>query len=223
MISFKGFSHPKEIILQSVRWYVAYTLSYRDIEEMLAERGIAVDHSTINRWVLRFAPQLESAFQKRKRRPLGRVRFDETYWLVKGKWMYLYRAVDKQGETIDFLLTKHRDKKAAKRFLKKMIKRNGKPGLLNIDKSGANKAAITDYNKENNTRIKIRQCKFLNNIVEADHRFVKRKMRQAMGFESHRTASKTIAGIELWRMLKKGQKKWSGNQSASEQFFALAA
>lgn len=166
---------------------------------------------------------LEAEFQKRKRRPSGSVRMDETYLLVKGKWMYLYRAVDKQGETIDFLLTKYRDKKAVKRFLKKMIKRNGKPGLINIDKSGANNAAIKDYNKEHNTRIRIRQCKYLNNIVEQDHRFVKRKMRQAMGFESHRSASKTIAGIELWRMLKKGQRKWNGNQSATEQFYELAA
>ena len=162
MISFKGFSYPKEIILQTVRWYIAYNLSYRDLEEMLAERGTDVDHSTINRWVLKFAPQLEAAFQTRKRRPGARVRLDETYILTKGKWYYLYRAVDKQGETIDFLLTERRDKKAAKRFLVKMVSRNGKPSLIDIDKSGANKAAILDYNAENNTRIKIRQCKYLN-------------------------------------------------------------
>ena len=161
MISFKGYSHPKDIILQAVRWYLAYTLSYRDIEEMLSERGIKVDHSTLNRWVLHFAPKLEAKFQKRKRRPGNRLKLDETYIKVKGQWMYLYRAVDKQGETIDFLLTKHRDMKAAKRFLKKAIKRNGKPSLINIAKSGANKAAIKSYNKENNTRIKIRQCKYL--------------------------------------------------------------
>ena len=109
MNSFKGYSYPKEVILQSVRWYLAYCLSYRDIEEILAERGIIVDHSTINRWVLRLAAMLEREFQKQKRRALGRVRFDETYLLVKGKWMYLYGAVDKHGETIDFLPTKHRE------------------------------------------------------------------------------------------------------------------
>ena len=223
MISFKGYRYPKEIILQAVRWYLAYSLSYRDIEELLSERGVEVDHSTLNRWVLHFAPLLEEQFHKRKRRPLGRVRLDETYYLVKGKWMYLYRAVDKYGKTIDFLLTKRRDKKAAKRFLKKMIRRNGKPGVINIDKSGANKAAISDYNKENNTRIKIRQNKYLNNIVEADHRFVKRKMKQAMEFESYQTASATIAGIELWRMIRKGQNKWRGNTSPAEQFYGLAA
>ena len=136
--------------------------------------------------------------------------------------MYLYRAVDKEGNTIDFLLTKHRDKKAVKRFLKQMINRNGKPSLINIDKSGANRAGINDYNRDNNTRIKIRSCKYLNNIVEADHRFVKRKMRQAMGFETHRTASKTIAGLELWKILKKGQMKWGGNKSPVELFYGLA-
>ena len=158
MISFKGFSYPKEVILQAVRWYVAYNLSYRDLEEMLSERGVSVDHSTINRWVLRFVPQLEAAFHAHKRRQGGRVRMDETYILIKGKWFYLYRAVDKQGQTIDFLLTKKREKKAAKRFLAKMVKRNGKPSLINIDSSAASKAAIIQYNKENNTRIKVRQC-----------------------------------------------------------------
>ena len=223
MISFKGFSYPKEVILQAVRWYVAYNLSYRDLEEMLSERGVSVDHSTINRWVLRFVPQLEAAFHAHKRRQGGRVRMDETYILIKGKWFYLYRAVDKQGQTIDFLLTKKQDKKAAKRFLAKMVKRNGKPSLINIDSSAASKAAIIQYNKENNTRIKVRQCKYLNNIVESDHRFVKRKMRQAMGFGSFCTAAKTIAGLELWRMLKKGQQKWGGGQSPVEQFYALAS
>ena len=102
------------------------------------------------------------------------MRLDETYIKVKGQWKYFYRAVDKQGNTIDFLLTAKRDKKAALRFLTNAIARNGKPGLINIDKSGANNAGIAAYNKENNTRIKIRQCKYLNNIVEQDHRFIKR-------------------------------------------------
>lgn len=223
MISFKGYAYPKEVILQSVRWYLAYTLSYRDIEELLGERGIQVDHSTLNRWVMTFAPKLEAEFQKRKRRPGNRLRMDETYLLVKGQWMYLYRAVDKSGETIDFLLTKNRDKRVALRFLKKAIKRNGKPSLINIDKSGANLAAIKAYNKAQGKRIKIRQCKYLNNVIEQDHRFVKRKMKQAMGFQSHRTACNTIAGLELWRMLKKGQTKWGGTQSPIDIFVALAA
>lgn len=190
---------------------------------MMKERGIDVDHSTLNPWVLKFLPLLEEAFHKRKRRPGGRVRFDETYFMVKGKWKYLYRAVDKEGNTIDFLLTASRDRTAAKRFLKKMIKRNGKPGLINIDKSGANKAGINDFNCEYNCRIKIRQCKYLNNGAEQDHRFVNRKMKHALGYESFVTARKTIAGLELWKILKKGQTKLGGNQSPVELFYGLAA
>lgn len=103
-----------------------------------------------------------------------------------------------------------------------MINRNGKPSLVNIDKSGANLAAINDYNHENNTRVKIRQCKYLNNMAEQDHRFIKRKMKQAMGFETFSNATKTISGLELWRMLKKGQKKWGGSMSPCASFYALA-
>ena len=156
MISFKGRHHKKEMILQCVRWYLSYSLSYRNLEEIMAERGFHVDHSTINRWVLHFTPQLEKEFHKKKRKPGDRWRMDETYIKVKGKWRYYYRAVDKQGDTIDFLLTARRDKKAALRFFNKAIGRNGKPGLINIDKSGANKAGIKCFNKTNNTRIKIR-------------------------------------------------------------------
>ena len=130
---------------------------------------------------------------------------DETYIKVKGQWKYFYRAVDKQGNTIDFLLTAKRDKKAALRFLTRAISRNGKPGLINIDKSGANTAAIKGYNNDHDKRIKIRQCKYLNNIVEQDHRRVKSQCRPMLGFKSFRSAQITLAGIELINMLKKGQ------------------
>lgn len=166
MISFKGRRFKKEMILQSVRWYLAYALSYRDLEEMMLERGFDVDHSTINRWVLHYAPKLEQAFHKRKKTPGNRWRMDETYIKVKGEWKYYYRAVDKDGNTVDFLLTAKRDRKAALRFLKKAIGRNGKPSLVNIDKSGANKSGIKRFNALHNRRVKIRQCKYLNNIVE---------------------------------------------------------
>ncbi len=153
MISFKGRHFNKEMILQSVRWYLAYALSYRDIEEIMGERGFHVDHSTINRWVVKYSPQFEEAFRKKKKRVGKRWRMDETYIKVKGEWKYFYRAVDKEGNTIDFLLTAKRDKKAALRFLKKAIGRNVKPSLINIDKSSANKAGINEYNKENNTGV----------------------------------------------------------------------
>jgi transposase-like protein len=142
MSSFKGRHFQKEMILHSIRWYLAYVLSYRDIEEIIKERGFDVDHSTIQRWVVDYAPPLEHAFRQKKKRPSRRWRLDETYIRVKGQWKYFYRAVDKQGNTIDFLFTAKRDKKAALRFFTKAIDRNGEPGLINIDKSSTNTAAI---------------------------------------------------------------------------------
>ncbi|MBV1882768.1 MAG: IS6 family transposase, partial [Pseudomonadales bacterium] len=188
--------------LQCVRWYCAYPLSYRNIEEMMAERGIILDHSTLNRW-----------------------RMDETYPKIKGQRRYFYRAVDKQGNTIDFLLTARRDKKAALRFLTKAIGRNGKPGLINIDKSGANKAGINCFNSENKRRVKIRCCKYLNNTIKQDHRNIKRVTNSMLGFKSFRTAQATLKGIELVAMIKKGQmkKNISSTLSPAEQFYALAA
>jgi len=191
----------------------------------MAERGIKVDHSTLNRWVVYYAPKLEKVFHKNKKRPGDRWRMDETYIKIKGDWKYYYRAVDKLGNTIDFLLTAKRDTKAALRFFKKSIGRSGKPGLINIDKSGANKAGINQNNNEHNKRVKIRQCKYLNNIVEQDHRRIKRITRLMLGFKRFYTAQSTLAGIELMAMLKKGQmkKNMAGALSPAEQFYALAA
>jgi putative transposase len=151
MISFKGRHHQRDIILQCVRLYVAYSLSNRDLEELMQERGYAVDHSSVQRWVIHFAPRIEKAFRKNKKRAGNRWRLDwsgipETYIKIRGEWKYLYRAVDKQGNTIDFLLTAKRDKRAALRFLNKAIGSNGKPSLINIDKSGANTAGIKQFN-----------------------------------------------------------------------------
>lgn len=225
MISFKGRHTPKAIILQCVRWYCAYSLSYRNIEEMMAKRGVGIDHSTLNRWVVYYAPKLEKSFHIKKKRTGDRWRLDETYIKVKGEWKYYYRAVDKQGNTIDFLLTAKRDTKAALRFLNKAIGRNSKPGLINIDKSGANKAGINMFNQDNNRRVKIRRCKYLNNIIEQDHRRVKRITRSTLGFKSFNSAQSTLAGIELVAMLKKGQMKKNiiGALTPTEQFYALAA
>jgi transposase-like protein len=220
VISFKGRHHQQDIILQCVRWYVAYSLSYRDLEELMQERGYVVDHSTIQRWVEHYAPRIEKVFRMNKKRIGNRWRLDETYIKVKGEWKYLYRAVDKLSNTIDFLLTARRDKKAALRFLKKAIGSNGKPSLINIDKSGANTAGIKQYNVDEKKHVKIRQCKYLNNIIEQDHRFIKRITRPMLGFKSFRSAQATLAGIELWRMLKKGQTRSS--VLAWNQFYALA-
>jgi putative transposase len=224
MIDFKGSQFEREIILWGVRWYVAYPISYRQLEEMMKERGVEVDHSNLNRWVLKYAPALENSFRQYKR-PVGDSwRMDKTYINVKGKWKYLYRAVDKFGATVDFLLTAKRDRKAALRFLRKAIGQNGTPSKITIDKSGANAAAINDYTEEEAVGIELRQVKYLNNIVEQDHRAIKRKTRPMLGFKSFWSAAKTIAGIELMHMIRKGQMiVRGGGVTAAEQFYSLAA
>ena len=224
MIDFKGSQFEREIILWGVRWYVAYPISYRQLEEMMKERGVEVDHSNLNRWVLKYAPALENSFRQYKR-PVGDSwRMDKTYINVKGKWKYLYRAVDKFGATVDFLLTAKRDRKAALRFLRKAIGQNGTPSKITIDKSGANAAAINDYTEEEAVGIELRQVKYLNNIVEQDHRAIKRKTRPMLGFKSFWSVAKTIAGIELMHMIRKGQMiVRGGDVTAAEQFYSLAA
>ena len=222
----KRFRFPKDIILLSVRWYLRFGLSYRDLEEMLEERGVFLDHTTIFRWVIRFTPFLLSAFQKKKRPVGGRWRMDETYVKVNGKDRYLYRAVDKEGQTVEFLLTSRRDRHASRRFLEKAMKNTEDPSLINIDQSGANTAGIKDYNKKHETEIEIRQCKYLNNIVEQDHRNIKRRIRLMLGFKSFWTARIVLAGIELVHMLKKGQLKTpkkGASMSFANQFYSLAA
>jgi putative transposase len=233
MISFKWRHFQKEMILMAVRWYVSYSLSYRDIEELMLERGVKVDHSSLNRWVIHYAPLLENEFSKNHKRKAGRSwRMDETYIKVKGVWHYLYRAVDKEGDTIDFTLSKNRDEAAAKAFFAKAIGTNELPEKVTIDKSGANKAGLDTLNLQliilallgyTLMQINIRQIKYLNNIVEQDHRGIKRIVNPMMGFKSFYSAQTTIAGIELYRMLKKSQHINAGNAPAFEQFYALAA
>jgi len=220
-MNFKYRHFQKHIILRCVRWYLAYPLSLRHIEEIMEERGISVDHSTVNRWVLKYSPLLEAESRKH-RKPVGKSwRLDETYVKIKGKWRYLYRAVDKNGDTIDFLLTAKRDKKAARRFLAKAIKHFGIPEKINIDKSGANKAAIESHNVASGSNIEIRQNKYLNNIVEQDHRAIKRIIRPMMGFKSFRSAAKTIAGIELIHILRKGQMAQNNDLPLHQKFDLL--
>jgi putative transposase len=225
-VSFKGAHFPQDIILTAVRWYVAYPLSTRHVEELMCERGVHVDHSTVNRWVIKYSPPLEEAFHRRRRSVWVSWRMDETYIRVKGEWRYLYRAVDKYGETVDFLLTEYRDKEAALRFLKKAIRRNGVPETITIDGSDANEAAIKSYNEAHGTNIIIRQVKYLNNIIEQDHRAVKRVTRPMLGFKSFDAAHDTLVGIELMHMLKKRQlvvEAGAEDLTAAELFYSLAA
>ena len=224
-MEFKGSHFEKEIILWGVRWYVAYPLSYRQLEEMMCERGVSVDHSTLSRWVIKYAPEFEKQF-RRCQRPVGRSwRGDETDVKIQGKWASLYRAVDKEGQTIDFLLTPQRDRAAAEAFLHKAIRNQGLPEKITIDRSGSNTAAIKRYNKIHKTGIAIRQCKYLNTIVEQDHRAVKRKVRPMLGCKSFWTARCTLAGMEVMHAIRKGQLVSTGEEcpTLAEQFYSLAA
>jgi putative transposase len=205
--------------------YVAYSLSLRNLEEMLAERDIGVDHSTVHRWVIKMMPLFEKTFRTLKR-PVGKSwRVDETYIKVKGSWKYLYRAVDKAGNTIDFLFRAKRDKAAAQRFFEKAIAQNDSPETVTIDKSGSNLAALNAVNAAREMPIKVRQIKYLNNIVEQDHRTIKRRTRPMLGFKDFNCARVVLSGIELMHMIKKGQMQCSGKTSlsAAQQFYSLAS
>ncbi len=226
-VAFKGTHFPKSIILHAVFFYVRYPVSYRDLQEILAERGIAVDHATLNRWVVRYSPLIAAQAQSRKRPTARSWRVDETYIKVRGQWTYLYRAVDRDGQTLDFMLSERRNLAAARRFFKKAIAANGVPDKIVIDKSGANLAGaqavntilkITGHSK----MIEILQVKYLNNILEQDHRFIKRITKPMMSFKAFHSASATIAGIEVAHMIRKKQFA-NDNRSPSEVFAELAA
>ena len=157
MLDVKRMRFPLDIILVCMRWYAAYPLSYRHLEEMMQERGVGVDHSSINRWAIRFLPLFEKDFRKYKCPVGGSWRMDETYIKVKGTWKYLYRAVDKEGQTVDFLLTAQRDKAAAIRFFDKAMEHNAVPDKVTMDQSGANKAAIDEINTDRKISIVVRR------------------------------------------------------------------
>jgi len=219
---FKHHRYPKAIILQAVYFKFRFTLSYRDVEELLSIRGVKVDHSTIQRWVYKFTPMIETNMHRRKRKVCTSWRMDETYIKVGGKDCYLYRAVDKHGDTIDFLLTKRRMKGSAQKFLNKAIGNNGIPRVINIDKSGANKEGIKTFNKRNLKNLKWRQCKYLNNIVEQDHRNIKRRITISTGFKDFESAQRTLAGIEIVNIIRKNQIKDS-KSATFKTFYSLVA
>ena len=221
---FKRHRYPRAIILQAVYFKLRFTLSYRDVEELLKIRGVKVDHSTIQRWVFKFSPMIEATMHKRKKQVCDSWRMDETYIKVAGKDRYLYRAVDKQGNNVDFLLTKRRMKGSAQKFLNKAIGNNGKPRLINIDKSGANTEAIRIINRYSLTfkKIKTRRVKYLNNIVEQDHRTIKRRIAITTGFKEFESAQRTLAGIEIINIIRKDQLS-NSKKSWFDTFKSLAA
>ncbi|MFC1457150.1 IS6 family transposase [Microvirga arabica] len=231
---FKGRHFDRSVILLCVRWYLAYNLSLRNMEEMMAERGISVDHATVHRWVIRYSPELLKRFNLRKRNVSRNWHVDETYIKVRGRWNYLYRAIDSNGDTVEFWFSERRNLIAAKRFLRKALKRHGRPERVVIDGSQTNREAILSCDATNQLEgrsgrelkpIRIRQSAYLNNRIEQDHRTIKRRVRSMLGFKSTTTARVILSGIEMVHMMRKGQAKYAcnGQPSLVEQFHLLAA
>jgi transposase, IS6 family len=231
---FKWRHFQADIILLCVRWYLRYALSYRDLEEIMVERGLHVDHTTIYRWVQKYAPELEKRSRPHLKACNDSWKVDETYIKIKKMWMYLYRAVDSQGNTIEFLLSPTRDAEAAKRFFVKALQRaagsspqacsikehvvlstapadptpaKSAPRVINVDKNAAYPKAITDLKVAGvlPASVELRQVKYLNNLIEQDHRFIKRLTKPGMGFFSFETAWRTLQGFEMMNMIRKGQ------------------
>jgi transposase-like protein len=206
---FKGRQFTAEIILWAVRWYLQFPISYRDLERMLADRGVQVDHTTVFRWIQAYAPEPDKRIRPHLRMTNGSWRVDETYIRVKGKWVYLYRAVDAAGQTIDFLLSPKRDAAAARRFFRKALMQphTVNPQTITVDKNAAYAIAAKAMKQRGELWrfAKLRQVKFLNNIVEQDHRRIKRLVRPGLGFKTFVTASRTIAGYEVMAMIRKDQ------------------
>ncbi len=206
---FKWRHYEAQIILRCVRWYLSYPLSYRQVAEMVNERGLDVHHTTVFRWVQEYGPELDKRCRPHLRTTNDSWRVDETYIEVKGKPKYLYRAVDSAGNTLDFLLTAKRDATAAKRFFRKTLKaiHTSCPRVITVDKNAAYPKAINElkHKKQLPKKVKLRQKKYLNNIVEQDHRGIKRLVKPGMGFGSFNTARRTIRGYEMMNMMRKGQ------------------
>ena len=206
---FKGRLFTAEIILWAVRWYLQFPISYRDLERMFSDRGLQVDRTTLFRWIQAYAPELEKRIRPHLRMTNGSWRVDEKYIRAKGEWVYLYRAVDATGQTIDFLVSAKRDAAAAKRFFRKALRQphTVNPRTITVDKNAAYPIATKAMKRARELWrfAKLRQVKFLNNIVEQDHRRIKRLVRPGPGFKSFVTASRTIAGYEVMAMIRKGQ------------------
>ncbi len=255
---FKWRHFEAEIILLCVRWYLRYSLSYRDLEEMMAERGLRVDHTTIYRWVQRYAPELEKRCRPHLKACNDSWKVDETYIKIKKIWMYLYRAIDSEGNTLEFLLSPARDAEAAKRFFVKALQSTAcsvspaptieeqvaqpaasaeppeslsAPRVINVDKNAAYPKAIADLKAAGilPESVELRQVKYLNNLIEQDHRFIKRLVKPGMGFFSFETAGRTLQGYEVMHMIRKGQVRGvdkgdiSGQVTFVARLFGVAA
>jgi transposase-like protein len=222
---FKGRHFDQEIIVLCVQWYLTFKLSSRDLVQMMAERGISLTHTTILRWVQRYVPEFEKRWS-RYARPVGDSwRVDETYLKIKGQWVYLYRAVDKAGRTVDFLLSRRRDVAAAKPFFSKATKQHGAPRVITLDGYAASHRAVSKLTIAGilPRRVEGRSCKYLNNVIEQDHRRIKQRIRPMLGFNHFETAAVTIRGIELAETIKKQQfnlKPLTGKATTAPEIWA---
>ena len=200
------------LILCAVRWYLRYSLSLRDVEELLEERGVRADHTTVWRWVQRYGPELEHRLRRYLKPTNKSWRVDETYVRVNGRWCYLYRAIDSSGATTDFLLSALRDAEAAKRLFRKALSHpsHPQPRVINTDLAPIYGSAIPDIMKEGmlRSRCRHRPAQYLNNILEQDHRAIKRRVQAKQGFREFQAAVRTIQGYEAVNMIRKGQVRW---------------
>ena len=231
-VLFRGRHFQDEIILVCVRWYLRYSLSYRDVEEMMIERGLCVDHSTIARWVLRYAPELNQRIRRELRYPNNSWRVDETYVRVAGRWTYLYRAVDSEGSTIEFMLSPNRDLTAAKHFLRLALSNAvPRPRVINVDVHPAYARAVSELKDSGQIRprCRCRPSPYMNNIIEQEHRFIKKRIVASLWFRSVEGALNTIDGYEAMNMVRKGQVRWLakndivGQVKFIESLFGIAA
>ena len=210
-----------EIILLCVRWYLSFPLSYRQMATIMAERGLSIHASCIWRWVQIYGPELEKRCRPHLKPTNKSYRVDETYIKVRGQDRYLYRAVDSTGQTIDFLLTAKRDAASAKPFFRKLFltSANVQPRVINVDRNPAYPVAVEQLKRDGTVRrrCRVRQCKYLNNMIEQDHRTVKRRVWLAMGYGSFRSAWRTLRGIEAVSMIRKGRARWVAKTDARGQ------
>jgi len=230
---FKWRQTAPELILCAVRWYLRYSLPLRDVEELFAERGLEADHTTIWRWVQCYGPELEQRLRRHLKPTNKSWRLDETYFRVQGLWCYLYRAIDSTGATIDFLLSALRDAAAAKRLFRKALSDPSHPQarVINTDQARLYGAAIAAVKEEGTLRRRCehRPVQYLNNILEQDHRAIKRRVKAKQSFREFQAALRTIEGYEAMHMIRKGQARWVSDDDVRkqnqfiDQLFDLAA
>ena len=220
---FKWKHASSDVILWLVTWYCRYALSYGDLQEIAQERGLKLERSTIYRWVQEYGPEISKRIKPYLKMPCNSYKVDETYVKTKGIWHYLYRAIDKSGQNLDWMLSKYRNKKSAKRFFKKILgnHRTVDPRVINIDKSPTFPPALNELQAsgEAPSKTKLRAIKYLNNSIENDHKFIKSKSRYRQWYQSFSTARNTLDGMETMRMIQKGQVRFVGKDIVKQYQF----